>query len=140
MDHLVSSLRLVADGLKDAAVSDYPAGKYDEFQALVESLSEAKALGFVYEVAVQRSMSRATYNHAVRVLVAGGLTPAGKRLLSSYAEEQERQKIPVAHRTAQIPSVKQEPEVFQLKPTIWGIGVDLKALWRKFRARRDVDT
>lgn len=139
MNRLVASLKLVADGLTDAAASDYPAEKYDEFQALVESLSEAKALGLVYEVAIQRSMLRATYNHAVRVLVAGGLTPAGKQWLSDYAEEQERKKIRDAQRTAQIPSVKQEPEVFQLKPTIWGMGVDLKALWRKFRARRSGD-
>jgi hypothetical protein len=29
-----------------------------------------------------------------------------------------------------------KPEIFILRPTIWGVGVDLKAFWRKLRGQR----
>ena len=47
---------------------------------------------------------------------------------------QQREKI------SDIPEVQipQEAEILQLKPTIYGVGIDLKALWRRaFRAAKD---
>jgi hypothetical protein len=34
------------------------------------------------------------------------------------------------------PASTTEPEIFQLKPTLYGVGVDLKALWRRLSGRK----
>lgn len=140
MDLIVPSLKLVADGLISLAVSDYPADKYEEFQAIAEGLVQAKATGLLYEVVVERSKARDTYNHVTRVLVAGGLTPSGKQWLKEDAEYEERKKARAIAKATKQPVEKQSaekhPEILQLKPAFMGFSIDLKALWRRFFTRR----
>lgn len=139
MDHLVALLKLVGDGLTKLDVADYPTEKYDDFQAIAEGLSQAAALGLIYKVVVQRSKARETYEHAVHVIVAGGLTPSGKQWLKDDAEHQEALRIGAARKAERKTPQKSEPEVFQLKPAFMGVSIDLKALWRRLRSKRGGD-
>jgi len=53
------------------------------------------------------------------------LTNIKVQLLDRIAQQREKIKaLPVS-------SVLQQTEILQLKPTIYGVGIDLKALWRK---------
>jgi len=140
MDLIVPSLKLVADGLTSLAASDYPADKYEEFQAIAEGLVQAKATGFLYEVAVERSKARDTYNHVTRVLVAGGLTPSGKQWLKEDAEYEEKRAAravaKAAKQSVEKQPIEKQPEILQLKPAFMGVGIDLKALWRRYFTKR----
>lgn len=144
MDLIVPSLKLVAGGLTSLAVSDFPADKYEEFQAIAEGLVQARATGFLYEVAVERSKARDTYGHVTRVLVAGGLTPSGKQWLQEDAEYEEKKKAwalaKAAKQSVEKQPVEKQPEILQLKPAFMGVGIDLKALWRRFFSRHGGNT
>ncbi|MGM9516692.1 hypothetical protein ACS5PK_20760 [Roseateles sp. DB2] len=138
MDNMVRSLKLVADGLSSLAVSDFPPDKYDEFQVIAEGLVQARATGLLYEVAVERSKNRATYGHATRFVVAGGLTPAGKQWLQEDAEYEEKKKSRALAKAAK-PAIPKQPEILQLKPAFMGFSIDLKALWQRYFGKRRSD-
>ena len=129
MNALIHGLELVASGATDLPAPSAESESYAEFQAMAEALVDAKDAKLLYEVAVQRSRGRENYGHAVRVLVAGGLTPKGKQfLVNAKASATEIPDSPDA-------KPEKEPEIFQLRPTFAGMSIDLKALWRKWQSK-----
>lgn len=143
MDHLENALEFLAAGNARIKLADYLPDRYDEFQALAEGIMQAKALGLVYEASVERSKARETYGHALHVLTAGGLTPAGKKWLLDAKEHEAKIEEARARRAARqqtVPAVQasqsKPEEILQLKPTFMGMGIDLKALWKRFRSWR----
>jgi hypothetical protein len=85
--------------------------------------------------------------------VEAGLALAGKARAGGNREPQQRKDVTeririmneridalmvaLAH-TGETPAPPQEPtpDVLTLKPTLWGVGIDLKALWRLWRRWR----
>lgn len=133
MNALIRGLELVASGAENLSAPTPEDNDYYAFQAMTEALLEAKEAELLYEVKVQRSKKRATYGHAVRVSVPSGLTPKGREFLNSA-------KVPMLE-AARISTSdlkkERESEIFQLKPTFMGMGIDLKALWKKWQAREN---
>lgn len=118
-------------GLIDAGVWDWKCPsiedpQYAAFQSITESILEAKNEGLIYEAAIERSRSRNSYMHITRAIIAGGLTPKGKRRLADLSK--------LTPSTNEIPQDK-KVEILQLKPSIYGIGIDLKALWKLLRSK-----
>ncbi|MGZ8222186.1 MAG: hypothetical protein ACXWT0_11120 [Methylobacter sp.] len=143
MDQLETSLALLSTGITQISVRDYPPDRYDEFQSLAEGIMQAKALGLVYEAQVERSKSRETYGHAVRVVTAGGLTPSGKTWLKEAADHAQKMKEAHERKAARTSASSDQPtpptrteEIIQLKPAFMGMSIDLKALWRRLATKR----
>jgi len=129
MNALLRGLELVEAGATDISSPSVEDEGYVDFQAMAEALVEAKDVKLLYEVAVQRSKGRATYGHAVRVLVAGGITPKGRQFLD--CAQASVLEIPLSPK----PQVEKEPEILQLRPAFAGMSIDLKALWKKWQSR-----
>lgn len=124
------ALELAANGAVELVAPAPDAQNYAEFQALAEALVHAKEGGLVYEVNVERSRARETFENVKRVVISGGLTPRGR-----LAYEQSQAKPSAAEPNATVREHK-EPEIFQLRPTFAGVSIDLKALWRKWKAKK----
>ena len=121
MNALLRGLELVATGATDFQAPSVENEGYADFQAMTEALLEAKDAKLLYEVKVERSKGRATYGHAAKVHVAGGLTPKGREFVSSA------KALPLEATTATAPKAGKEAEILQLKPTFAGMSIDLKA-------------
>ncbi|MBS1161688.1 MAG: hypothetical protein H6R15_4107 [Proteobacteria bacterium] len=97
---------------------------------MAEALLEAKQSGLVYEAKAERSRARETYGHIKQVIVAGGLTPKGRLL------HEQSQAAPFAAEPKVTDRDRPEPEIIQLRPTFAGMSIDLKVLWKKWRAKK----
>lgn len=93
-----------------------------EFQPIAQRIESAARRGWIHDAKIERSRARATYNLAKQVIAVGPLTLEGEKFL---AETQSPSVAPQA-----IPK-----EIFQLKPSIYGLGVDLKAAYSWVRRK-----
>ena len=134
MSALRRALEVAQEGTKEFRSPASNALGYAEYQETAEALLEAKEAGLVYEAKEERSAARETYRHIKRVLVAGGLTPKGKIALQDFHTPRP---VLEPEATTSRSAERNEPEIIQLKPTFAGISIDLKALWRKCRAKRE---
>ena len=130
MTALEHALQFVASGQARCVAPASDAAEYSDFQAMAEALIEAKQSGLVYEAKAQRSTARETYGHIQQVIVAGGLTPKGRLL------HEQSQAAPFAVEPKATDRDHPEPEIIQLRPTFAGMSIDLKALWRKWHAKK----
>ena len=130
MSALHRALKFAASGTTEFVAPAPDAEDYAEFQATAEALLEAKEGGLVYEAKAERSRARETFGHAKRVVVACGLTPRGRLLL------EQQQSAPSAVEPKSTIKDHKETEILQLRPTFAGTSIDLKALWRKLRAKK----
>ncbi|UXY16712.1 hypothetical protein N8I74_06735 [Chitiniphilus purpureus] len=129
MNPLIHGLESIVAGTTSFSAPPVESDAYNDFQAMAEALTEAKTAGLLYQVAVQRSRARATYDHAKTIVVSGGLTPKGREFL-------EAAKVPPPEAATPTPAGVEKPaEILQLKPTFAGMSIDLKALWQKWKSR-----
>lgn len=100
--------------------------QYGSFQATAESVVEAKSLGLIYDLNVERSGDLDRLMHIVALKVYGGLTPKGRRHLGTLSTH---------GRVTDGLVPMHAPEVIMLQPNFYGIGFNLKALWFKLKSR-----
>lgn len=127
---LIAGLEAIQSGTKELVSPDREDESYEAFQAMAEALIEAKEAQLLYQLAEQRSMSRETYGHVVRIITMGGLTPKGRDFLRALHEPLTSGIT--TESTAPTTSSAPDKEIFRLTPTFAGMSVDLKALWRKW--------
>jgi TIR domain len=88
MRHLLEALERVAAGETQLCSPAIGEPEYDSFQAIAEALLTAARQRLVYSAVEERSYSRANYQHILRVLVAGGLTPEGRATLATLRHQE----------------------------------------------------
>lgn len=125
MNPLLRALELAAAGTADISAPELENKEYENFQAIAEALVEAENSKLIYKIAVQRSMAIKTCGHVVRIIISGGLTPKGKEFFDQMKNS--------SHEISSEPSKKNDPEIFQLRPTFAGMSIDLKVLWKKWQ-------
>lgn len=116
MTTLESVLAEIARGKTSFAPSGQGEGDIEAFQEIAKILEYANAQGFLDGYASHKE-SYTGHHWYVRAMVRNGLTYQG----------QQRLQLPPKKT-----KVHQE-EIVQLKPNFHGLGIDLKALWRKLR-------
>jgi hypothetical protein len=99
--------------------------QYHSFQSIAECVVEAKSLGLIYDLHIERSSAPHNLMHVVVLKVHGGLTLKGKRRLATLSKIQDTTESPAPF----------EPEIVILQPNFYGVGVNLKALWSRLKSR-----
>lgn len=116
----MTALRSVLEEVRDGRTSFEPVGTGEqemrEFQPIAKMLAYANRQGFL-ENFVPHKESQTGNDWYDLVVVSGGLTFEGEEFLS-----------------APDPAVEERmEEIIQLKPNIYGVGIDLNALWRRWK-------
>lgn len=119
MSTLVELLQEIADGRKSFSPCSSSEIDMVEFQPIAKALVFADKQGYLDGFLAHKESSTANgwYDS---ILVKSGLTYEGEQFLRSPSPEAENDMN----------------EVIRLRPEIYGIGVDLKALWRKWKNRK----
>lgn len=120
----MNTLKSVLQEIQVGKVSFTPhsSGEQDmeEFQVIAKILLHADRRGLLESCKPHKESS--TKNHWYDlVMVNGGLSYDGEQYLARDKEED---------------SDKELKEIIQLKPNIHGVGVDIKALWRRYIERK----
>lgn len=113
---LESVLAEIAQGKQSFAPTGQSEGDIAAFQETAKVLEYANAQGFLDGYASHKE-SYTGHRWYVRVMVPNGLSYQGQQRLQSPPQNM---------------GAKQE-EIVQLKPNFHGLGIALKALWRKLR-------
>jgi len=113
---LESVLAEIAEGRTSFGPAGQSESDIEAFQEIAKILEYANAQGFLDGYASHKE-SYTGHRWYVRVMVPNGLTYQG----------QQRLQLPPKDTSAQ------QEEIVQLKPNFHGLGIDLKALWRKLR-------
>lgn len=118
MDILRTALQEIADGT--TVFKPKSSGNQDmqDFQPIAKVLAYADRQGLL-ETFVPHKESSTGNRWYDLVMVSGGLSFEGEQFLAAPAASSE-------------PNLEQ---IIQLKPSIYGVGVDLRALWRKWKSR-----
>ena len=119
----MDTLREILQEIKKGTTAFEPASSADsdmeDFQAIAKTLIFADDEGLL-EKCIPHKESMTSHGWYDLVLVNGGLSYKGEKFL------------------AQVNDGANEPddEIIQLKPTIYGIGIDLKAAWKRWKNRK----
>ena len=91
------------------------------FQSVAAALKQANTLGYLSAV-FRESRMRDSYGFVLEAIVNGPLSYEGLQYLSTPPPAPQ----------------PRDPDIFQLKPSLYGIGIDLRAAvsWLKRRFRR----
>lgn len=122
MDLLKDLLKEISEGKKIFKPEDASETSMEAFQPIAKALVHAKERGYLDKFNIHRE-SRTSHGWYDLVSVQGGLTYSGKEYLASRAS----------------PTTPKEPrgeeDIIELRPNISGIGVNLNALWRRWKNR-----
>lgn len=118
MEDVRAILQQIHDGQRSfRPVSDSPADM-EAFQDIAKALAFADSKGFL-DGYMSHQESYTGNRWYVLAIVKNGLTYPGQQYLAE----------------PEVPTASVRPEVLQLKPNFHGVGIDLKALWRRMRGK-----
>ena len=119
MNILLELLQEIADGRSSFSPASSAETDMVEFQPIAKVLVFANKQGYLDGFLMHKESSTANgwYDS---ILVRGGLTYEGEQFLQLPKTELENEAN----------------EIIRLKPEIYGIGVDLNALWRKLKSSK----
>ena len=118
----MTALKSILEEIKAGTTSFAPASGKEEdmrdFQPIAKLLEYANTKGLLasYKPHKESSTGHRWYD---LVLVSGGLSYEGEMFLASANEQVEREAESIVH----------------LKPNFYGVGVDLNALWKRWKNR-----
>ncbi|OGA43249.1 MAG: hypothetical protein A3G24_17825 [Betaproteobacteria bacterium RIFCSPLOWO2_12_FULL_62_13] len=119
MSILVEILQEISDGRKSFTPCGSSEADMVEFQPVAKALAYANSQGYLdgFLIHKESSTGNSWYDS---VVVKNGLTHSGEEFLrephSSAGSELD--------------------QIIQLKPEVYGVGIDLKALWRRWKNRK----
>ena len=119
MDMLREILQEVKDGITTFEPASNAEPDMQDFQAIAKTLIFADAEDLL-EKCIPHKESQTSHGWYDLVLVDGGLSYKGEKFMAK----------------ADGGTNEQEEEIIQLKPNIYGIGVDLKAAWKRWKNRK----
>ncbi len=118
----MTTLRSLLEEIKSGVLAFKPVSEKEadmwDFQPIAKALEYANSEGFL-EGYLPHKESTSGNRWYDMVLVEGGLSHKGEMFLANPNPEVEE---------------KME-SIIQLKPNIYGIGIDLNALWKRWRGR-----
>jgi hypothetical protein len=125
MDRLRSVLEQVQGGKKAFLPEDSTPQALASFQPIAAALKHANDIGYLSAV-FRVSKMIDSHGNVLEAIVTSPLSHQGLVYLEAPVLTQKQQQVP------------KEPDVLQLKPNIWGIGIDLRAAinWLKRRWRK----
>lgn len=119
----MDTLRSVLEEIQAGTTVFRPAGTSErdmwDFQPIAKMLEYAQDEGLLANCVAHRE-SDSAHGWYDLILVRGGLSYKGERFLADERRDTD----------------KKLAEIIQLKPTIYGIGVDLKAIWERWKDRK----
>lgn len=119
----MDTLRSILEEIKSGTKAFEPASSKDadmwDFQPIAKILVYAHNEGFL-ESCLPHKESRTGNDWYDLVLVQGGLSYKGEMFLMKPSADVE----------------KKIEDIIQLKPSIYGVGIDLKALWKRWKGRK----
>jgi len=121
MDQLREALRQVQVGVKSFEPDSSTIDAINAFQPLAAALKHANDLGY-FSAAFRRSKMIGTHGCILQVIVTTPLSYEGAKFLQTAASANENER-------------SRDADIFQLKPSVWGVSIDLKALYRKWVSR-----
>ncbi len=124
MDLLSSVLVDIKGGKRSFAPTLLSPLAIADFQPIAQRLQSAHRNGLIADLRVRSSKMRDSHGSVLGALVRGGLTFEGEQFLAALQRPPELESV--------------EP-VIRLKPTVWGMSIDLDALakrvFRKIKSR-----
>jgi len=121
MDTLKSVLQEVKDGRQHFDPVSNTEGDKRDFQPIAKMLVHANSEGLLDSFSAFKDEAEGPYDWYTTVSVLGGLSHKGEMFLAAPASGD---------------GDKQLAEAVLLKPNLYGVGVDLKVLWARWRARK----
>lgn len=118
MDLLRTVLQEIADGTTVFRPKSSSEQDMQDFQPIARVLAHADRQGFLESFAPHKESSTGNRWYDL-VTVSGGLSYEGQQFLASPPADSE-------------PNLE---KIIQLRPSIYGVGVDLRELWRKWKSR-----
>lgn len=119
----MDTLREILQEIKKGTAAFEPASSADsdmeDFQAIAKTLVFADNEGLLEECKPHKE-SMTSHHWYDLVLVNGGLSKKGEKYLAQVNESAN----------------EQVDEIIQLKPNFHGIGIDLKAAWKRWKNRK----
>jgi hypothetical protein len=119
----MTTLRSLLEEVKAGTISFRPASEKEtdmwDFQPIAKLLDYANSEGFLESYLPHKESGTGNRWYDL-VLVKGGLSHKGEMFLANPDDEVE----------------KKVESIILLKPNIYGIGIDLNALWKRWKSRR----
>lgn len=123
MDQLREVLRQVQQGKKSFSPEASTPEGVKAFQPTAAAIKHASDLRYLSAVFRQSKMI-GTHGCILQAVITSPLSYTGTQFLASLHGAQDQPK-------------STDAEVFQFKPSFWGMSIDLKALYKKLTRRRD---
>jgi hypothetical protein len=120
MNTLTSMLEEIRAGTTRFAPISNSESDMRDFQPIAKILVYAHEEGLL-ESCVPHKESRTAHGWYDRVIVRGGLSYKGEMFLTKPPSTSDDTKL---------------SEIVQLKPSIYGVGIDLKELWKRWKQRK----
>jgi len=119
MGTLISILEEIRSGVTSFEPISNSESDMRDFQPIAKILVHAHKEGLL-ESCIPHKESQTAHGWYDLVLVRGGLSYKGEMFLTKPPSTVDDNKL---------------SEIVQLKPSIYGIGIDLKALWKRWKER-----
>ena len=119
----MTTLRSLLEEIKVGTTTFKPASEMEtdmwDFQPIAKLLDYANSEGLLESYLPHKESETGNHWYDL-VLVRGVLSHKGETFLANPSNEAE----------------KKAESIIQLKPSIYGIGIDLNALWKRWKSRR----
>ncbi len=120
MELLQTILREVKSGKRSFTPEADTKESLADFQPIAKRLQSAHAQGYITKVSVKEGHGLETHGSVLGALVSGGLTFEGEQFLQQLQTPESKENF---------------PPILQLKPGIWGMSIDLNALWQRIKKK-----